>query len=37
MGLSIAGSVRIGNELGAGNPKGAKRASFVFLIIVGMR
>lgn len=27
--MSTAVSVRVGNELGAGNPKGAKRAAFV--------
>ena len=29
IGLSLAVSIRVGNELGAGNPHGAKKASFV--------
>ena len=29
LGISTAVSVRVGNELGAGNPKGAKRAAYV--------
>ena len=28
LGLGIAASIRVGNELGAGNPQGAKRASY---------
>lgn len=34
MGISIAAGVRIGNELGAGNPKNAKRASLVAMVVV---
>ena len=34
IGISIATSVRVGNELGAGNPKGAKRASYASMTIV---
>ena len=33
--MSIAVSVRVGNELGAGNPLRAKRASFMALGVVG--
>ena len=35
MGISITGGVRVGNELGAGNPRQAKRAAFVSIGIVG--
>ena len=31
LGIGIAVSIRVGNELGAGNPKAAKRASYVAL------
>ena len=34
LGLSIAVSIRVGNELGAGNPLGAKRASYTAVAIV---
>ena len=34
MGISIAAGVRIGNELGAGNPQKAKRASLVAMAVV---
>ena len=32
IGLSLAVSIRVGNELGAGNPHGAKKASFVAIV-----
>uniref|UniRef100_A0A1X7VPD1 Multidrug and toxin extrusion protein n=1 Tax=Amphimedon queenslandica TaxID=400682 RepID=A0A1X7VPD1_AMPQE len=34
LGISIAAGVRIGNELGAGNPQNAKRASLVAMAVV---
>ena len=36
LGLGIAGTIRVGNELGAGNPLRAKRASYTAMGIVGM-
>ena len=36
LGLGIAGTIRVGNELGAGNPLRAKRASYTAIGIVGM-
>lgn len=33
LGLSVATSVRVGNELGAGNPQGAKRVTLVSVMI----
>ena len=33
LGVGIATSIRVGNELGAGNPVGAKRASYTALSI----
>ncbi len=33
-GLSIAITIRVGNELGAGNPSAAKRASYTAIIII---
>ena len=35
LGLSIAANIRVGNELGAGNPLRAKRASYAAFIIAG--
>ncbi len=32
-GMSVAINVRVGNELGAGNPLSAKRASYVAIIM----
>lgn len=34
LGISITGGVRVGNELGAGNPRQAKRAAYVSIGIV---
>ena len=34
IGFSIATSIRVGNELGAGNPNGAKKASYLAVICV---
>ena len=34
-GLSIAATVRVGNELGAGNPLRAKRAAYTAIGVVG--
>ena len=36
LGLGTAASVRVGNELGAGNPQKAKRAAFAALVVQGM-
>ena len=35
MGISLGGSIRVGNELGAGNSLRAKRASYVCIGVVG--
>lgn len=32
MGVSVAATVRVGNELGAGNPTAAKRAAYINLV-----
>ena len=34
IGFSIATSIRVGNELGAGNPNAAKKASYLAVICV---
>ena len=34
IGFSIATSIRVGNELGAGNPNAAKRASYLAIVCV---
>ena len=34
LGISIAASVRVGNELGAGNPVGAKRAAYISIGVI---
>ena len=34
LGISIAAGVRIGNELGAGNPLKAKRSSYIAMAVV---
>ena len=36
LGIGTAASVRVGNELGAGNPQKAKRAAFAALVVQGM-
>ena len=33
MGIGISVTIRVGKELGAGNPRGAKRASFIAVAI----
>ena len=35
LGVSIAATIRVGNELGAGRPKTAKRAAYVTVGIGG--
>ena len=35
LGISIASGIRVGNALGAGNPKEAKRAAYISLFLVG--
>ena len=37
LGLSIAGTVRVGNELGAGQPQKAKRAAYVCIFVTCKR
>ena len=36
LGVSIAATIRVGNELGAGRPQTAKRAAYVTVGIGGM-
>ena len=36
-GVSTAANVRVGNELGAGNPSGAKRAAYVSIALAGTK
>lgn len=33
LGVGVAGTVRVGNELGAGNPIAAKRAAYTSVIL----
>lgn len=33
--MSISSSIRVGNELGAGNPTRARRASYVSIAVIG--
>ena len=37
LGLSIAGTVRVGNELGAGQPQKAKRAAYICILVTCKR